>query len=215
MHILVFGDSTVWGAWDIEGGWVQRLRKILDKKHMTNKEFFGIVYNAGISGNTTEHLLGRFEFETKQRLEELEKGEDLIIIISIGGNDSAYFKNKNSNWISPEKFKENIKKLIELARKFSSKIIFVGLEPIDESKSDPLPWDDNISYKNEYIQNYNEIIKSICKNENIIFVEIFDEWVNQDYKKFLCDDGFHPNSEGHKKIFEKVKETLIKNKLIE
>jgi lysophospholipase L1-like esterase len=159
--------------------------------------------------------LGRFEFETKQRLEELEKGEDLIIIISIGGNDSAYFKNKNSNWISPEKFKENIKKLIELARKFSSKIIFVGLEPIDESKSDPLPWDDNISYKNEYIQNYNEIIKSICKNENIIFVEIFDEWVNQDYKKFLCDDGFHPNSEGHKKIFEKVKETLIKNKLIE
>jgi len=30
----------------------------------------------------------------------------------------------------------------------------------------------------------------------------------------LLEDGLHPNSEGHKKIFESVKEFLIKNKII-
>lgn len=27
MRILVFGDSIVYGAWDTEGGWAERLKK--------------------------------------------------------------------------------------------------------------------------------------------------------------------------------------------
>lgn len=32
VQILFFGPSTTYGAWDSEGGYVQRLRKYLDKK---------------------------------------------------------------------------------------------------------------------------------------------------------------------------------------
>ncbi len=36
-RILVFGPSTTYGAWDIEGGWVQRLRRYLDEKQLAEK----------------------------------------------------------------------------------------------------------------------------------------------------------------------------------
>jgi lysophospholipase L1-like esterase len=82
-QILVFGDSNTWGAWDREkGGWVNRLRLFLDRE---GDDVF--LYNLGISDNTTQDVLGRFEFETKQRMKE---DPDLVIIFDIGSNDSQF-----------------------------------------------------------------------------------------------------------------------------
>jgi lysophospholipase L1-like esterase len=210
VRILVFGASITYGAWDKEGGCVQRLRKFLDEKTLTDPNFYCIIYNLGISGDTTEDLLERFEFETKQRLKEEEK---TIIIFAIGTNDSQFIHSQNSLRHSPQKFQNNLQKLVNLARKFSSKIIFVGLTPVDELKVDPIPWDTDKSYKNEYIQKYNEIIKSVCKKNKIYFIEILEKFVKLDYKDLL-EDGLHPNSKGHQEIFEIVKDYLIQNKII-
>ena len=211
-RILIFGDSIVYGAWDRgkEGGWVQRLRKFLDEKHFIEPDFEYSVYNLGVSGNTIGELLERFEFETKQRLEE---GEEIIIIFQIGINDSQFVISENKLRTSPEKFKENIQNLIKVAKIFTQKIIFVGLTLVDESKTTPIPWNPNKIYKNENIKRNNEIIKSVCKENNIYFIEIFDKWLKSDYKNLL-EDGLHPNSQGHQKIFEIVKDFLIQNKII-
>ena len=88
MRIFCFGDSITYGKWDAEHcGWVQRLRRFLDK----NWEIYGdnLVYNLGVSGDTTKNLLTRFEFEIEQRLKE-EK-EEVLIIFYIGINDSLFF----------------------------------------------------------------------------------------------------------------------------
>ncbi len=77
----------------------------------------------------------------------------------------------------------------------------------------PIPWDKDKSYKNENIEKYNGIIKSICKDKNIYFIEIFEKWVVSNYKNLL-EDGLHPNSDGHQKIFDIVKDFIIKNKII-
>jgi len=209
-RILIFGDSITYGAWDKEGGWVQRLRKFLDEKNLADYDFYCLVYNIGVSGDTINDLLERFEFETKQRSKEID---ETIIIFAIGLNDSQFVHSENKNRIPLENFKENIQKLIKSAKKFSSKIIFVGLSPVDETKTTPIPWDTNKSYKNENIQKYNEIIKSVCEENKILFIEIFEDWMKLNYENLL-EDGLHPNSEGHKKIFESVKEFLIKNKII-
>jgi len=212
-RILVFGDSIVYGAWDREkeGGWVQRLRKLLDEKHFIESDFDYSVYNLGVSGNTIGELLERFEFETKQRLEE---GEEIIIIFQIGINDSQFVISQNGLRTLSEKFRENIKELISSAKKFSSKVIFIGLTPVNEEKTTPIPWNPDKIYKNENIKRNDEIIKSVCKKNNIYFVEIFEKWLKSDYKNLL-EDGLHPNSEGHKKIVEDVRDFLIKNKIIE
>jgi len=209
-RILIFGDSITYGAWDKEGGWVQRLRKFLDEKNLTDSDFYCLVYNLGVSGNTINDLIERFEFETKQRLKE---SEETIIIFAIGINDSYFVHSENNNRVPINKFKENIQKLIKSAKKFSSKIIFVGLTPVDETKTTPIPWDADKSYKNEYIEKYNKVIKKVCEENEILFIEIFEDWMKLNYKNLL-EDGLHPNSEGHKKIFESVKEFLIKNKII-
>jgi lysophospholipase L1-like esterase len=209
-QILIFGDSITYGAWDKEGGWVQRLRKFLDEKNLTDSDFYCLVYNLGVSGNNSEDLLERFEFETKQRLKE---DEETIIIFAIGINDSQFVHSKGKHGVPIDKFKDNIQKLISLAQKFSSKIIFVGLTPVDETKTTPIPWNADVSYKNEYIQKYNETIKTICGKNKIYFVEIFEKLKELNYQELL-EDGLHPNSEGHKKIFEIMKDFLIENNLI-
>jgi lysophospholipase L1-like esterase len=209
-QILVFGDSITYGAWDKEGGWVQRLRKFLDEKNSTNPDFYCLVYNLGISGDNSNDLLERFEFETKQRLEE---NEETVIIFAVGVNDSQFVHSENKHRVPLNEFKENIQKLIKLAQKYSSKIIFVGLTTVDETKTTPIPWDADKSYQNKFIQKYNQIVKQVCKENKIYFVEIFEEFTNLNHQKLL-EDGLHPNSEGHKKIFEIIKEFLIKNKII-
>ena len=69
--ILIFGDSIIWGAFDTEGGWATRLKKYFDENR--KEDFNYQVYNLGVSGDTTEDLLDRFEFETKQRINEEEE----------------------------------------------------------------------------------------------------------------------------------------------
>ena len=99
MKILVFGDSIAYGAWDREGGWVQRLRRFLDEK---NSDV--LVYNLSIDSDTTEDLLERFEFETKQRI----RGDEIILIFAIGVNDSQIFRGREL--VPPKSSRKTLKK---------------------------------------------------------------------------------------------------------
>jgi len=210
VQILVFGDSITYGVWDKYGGWVQKLRKFLDEKTLSKPETYFLIYNLGISGGTVEDLLERFEFETKQRLKE---NEGTIFIFAQGINDSQYVHSQKNLRCPPQKFQRNLQTLINLAKKFSSTIVFLGLTPVDESKVDPMPWNIDRSYKNKNVKTFNDIIKSICNGNAIFFIEIYKNLVKTDYKRLL-EDGAHPNSDGHQKIFEIVKEFLVENGII-
>ncbi|NOZ81990.1 MAG: hypothetical protein GXO63_02460 [Candidatus Micrarchaeota archaeon] len=209
MRILVFGDSIAYGAWDEGGGWVQRLRKFLDEKINLPDKDLCLVYNLGVSGDTTKDLLERIENEMKSRRIQ----SDAIVIFSIGINDSCFCKSFNRNNIPLEEFQKNIEKLFVITGKYTEKIISLGLTPVDERKTCPIPWDTDKFYKNEYIQKYNEIIKNACNKYGVRFIDLFDEWRRIDYKNLL-HDGLHPNSNGHKKIFETVKNFLIENEYL-
>lgn len=209
-RIIVFGDTITAGALDYEeGGWVNRLRKFLDMKVFVDRKFSYRVYNLGISGDTTEDILYRLEFEAKNRIKEIE---DNIIIFQIGINDSLFILDKEK-LITPHKnFIENIEKLIKISRKITEKIVFIGLTPVNESKVNPLPWRREVSYKNEYIRRYDDAIREICKKNDVGFIDVFGG-LKSDYDKLL-EDGVHPNAEGHQKIFEDIKDFLIEKKMI-
>lgn len=212
-RILVFGDSIVYGVLDEKrGGWVQELRSFLDEKTLSNPELYYIVYNLGVAGNNTKKLLKRFEFETEQRLVE-EENEETIIIFGIGVNDSQFVLSQNSQRVPLEEYIKNLEKLLNSAREFSQKILFVGLTPVDEKRTTPIPWNKDKFYKNEYVKKFNDSLRSFCQENKVYFIEIFEEMIKIDYSKLLYD-GLHPSSEGHEKIFEIVKNYLIKNKII-
>src|SRR3989344_2546674 len=209
-QILVFGDSIAYGAWDKEGGWVSRLRKFIDEKNLTDPDFECLIYNLGVSGDTTEDLLERFEFELEQRLDE---EMETILIFSIGVNDSQFVKSKYSIKIPQEKFRANLEELITAAKKYSSKIIFVGLWPVNEEKTNPVSWDEDKFYKNDSIRNYSNVIKTICEKNQVHFIVLFGLLLKEDYKKLL-EDGLHPNSQGHQKFFEIIRDFLAENKIV-
>lgn len=189
--ICIFGASTTWGAWDKEkGSWVNRLNLYL------NKNDFIEVYNLGISGDKTSDLLKRFLPEVKAR-------EPNIITFAVGGNDFAYDTSKRKIRVQSEKLKENIQKLINQAKFFTNKIIFLGSTEIDESKTTPVSWNKNTYYTNKSRKDLDLILKQLCQKNKLYFLPLFDTLTNLD-----LEDGLHPNSHGHRKIF------LMKNRFL-
>jgi|SRR5271157_686043 len=211
MKIIVFGDSVADGERDEEGGWVQRLKRSIDAKRMPDSKANNIpVYNLSVSGDNTEGLLKRFDSEIRYLL---DKDTPLTILFAIGLNDSAFFMNNNANWVSRKRFAENLKSLVAMAKKYTGQIIFIGLTPVDESKTTPIPWREELHYRNEYVKEYDAEIKKMCKENDILFIDIFGAFSKTNYKTLL-EDGLHPNSQGHKKIFEIVKAYLIDKKIL-
>src|SRR3989344_9665433 len=97
--ICIFGDSTAWGAWDMEkGGWVNRLWFHVGKRE--GDEYIE-VYNCSVSGGTTDTILERFESEAKIR-------NATTIIFQTGGNDASYRATPDNFLVSAEKFKQNV-----------------------------------------------------------------------------------------------------------
>lgn len=197
--ICVFGDSTAWGAWDIErGGWVSRLWFHVAGRR---EEDWVAIYNLSISGGTTETILDRFESEAKVRKAD-------ALIFQSGGNDS-YLEGKNgSNKVPLDKFRKNLEKIIKKAKKITQNIIFIGFKNVDEARSMPVSWQD-IYYVNSELRKYDEVMKNVCKENDIPYLSIFGLLSNDD-----LEDGVHPNAEGHRKIFEKVKAFLSENRWI-
>jgi lysophospholipase L1-like esterase len=191
-RICIWGDSIVYGAYDPEhGGWGIRLRNYLEGK----SEGWTQVYNLGICGLRTDHLLKSFKTEAALR-------EPDIVIFGIGVNDSKHPKK-----VSPAAYKKNLAKLVSHAQKFTKKIAFVGLTRIDEKSLEPVQPGETY-HSNAAIEIYDRVLEKFCAEEGIPYIPTRDLLVPSDYV-----DGLHPGTKGHQKMFEKILpfvEALIK-----
>lgn len=196
--ICIFGDSTAWGAWDVEkGGWVNRLWFHVAKR---KGDDYVEIYNCSISGGTTDTILERFENEAKIRSAD-------ALIFQTGGNDASYENTPGNYLVSPEKFRKNLEETIKRAKKITDNIIFMDLKNCDESKTMPVSWID-IYYTNENIQKYSKIMEKVCHEHDVTLLDI-KPLDSQDF-----DDGLHPNTQGHEKIFNQVRDFLIEKRWI-
>lgn len=196
--ICIFGDSTAWGAWDLEkGGWVNRLWFHVAKR---SEENYVEIYNQSIPGGTTDTILARFEAEAKIRNAD-------AIIFQTGGNDASYEHTPGNYLVPPDKFRSNLEEIIKRAKQITKNIIFMDLKNCDESKTMPVPWID-IYYTNENMIKYSEIMKEVCLKNDVDFLDIIT--LNTDD----FDDGLHPNANGHEMIFGQVRDFLVEKKWI-
>jgi acyl-CoA thioesterase I len=183
--ICVFGASITSGYNDtIDGGWCDLLKKYFLKDDIC-------VFNLGIAGNDTNDLLKRLEQECYARQPD-------IIIIALGGNDSRYHIKEKKFRISPNIFENNFVKIVDVSKKFTSKIILVGLTKVEEKTINPLFEESGVLYKNEYLKKYDDIIKKVAIQNFVGFIPTFD--LNIEYDT----DGLHPTSKGHKQLFNRI-----------
>jgi len=194
MNICIFGDSITWGArLPFRVGWANLLRNHLEK---VSDDFFS-VYDLGIDKNTSTDLLERFEVEARARNPE-------VIIFAIGTNDSSFISTKNKPMTELVLFEENLRNLSSLAKKYTSRIIFVGLTKGDDNITNPLPQSTTgKSYDKDNIDKYSQIIKKVCETDNLTYIDLKNSLVARDFA-----DGLHPNESGHKKIFKAVSEKI-------
>lgn len=193
INILVFGDSIVYGLYDHDLlGWCNRLRKYYDQ----NDQYTICTYNLGIPGETINDLIKRIEIELNSRL-----ASDNIIVLAVGINDSQYVDNIDRYNIN--EFYANVNKLLDIALKYSNKILYVGLTNVDDNRVKPVCFNKRKSYDNYKIIEYNKIIKKQCETKDIIFIDVFGLLANDDLK-----DGLHPNASGHEKLFNVIKNHL-------
>lgn len=210
MRILFFGDSITQGFFDSQGGWVQRLTN--DYHMFTLQEFSrpdGMwigCFNLGISGDTVERVLDRFDDEVKRR--ETEKGA--IVVIAVGINDARMRDNRA--FIDEYDFQRHFEKLLQKARKTTNKVMCVGLTAVDESLTDPWPYSSGRNqWSNPRINAFEDIIKQAAMREDIVFVPVHDQFLARlEAGHKLLSDGLHPNDEGHAFIAQLVRVELEK-----
>lgn len=186
MNICVFGDSIVWGEGDNEhGGWCQRL-----KNYFLQKDPDSTVFNLGIPGEASSNLIERLEREYVTR-------EGDVLIISIGINDSQIIS--GTKRVSEKVFSTIYKQLLELSIQISKKVLVVGLTRVDESKTTPIPWSKSKSYLNSRIQLFDRIIQQVAEEKKVEYIPVSEVISHTE-----LSDGLHPNSQGHKKIFQTI-----------
>lgn len=210
MRVLVFGDSITQGYWDIEGGWVDKVRRYYDELQIQdlNGRDEPTIFNLGISADTSIDVLKRIEAETIVRTRH---GNLPIIIVQIGVNDSYTLDNRAC--VSIEDYKQNLTSIISKMKPLSTKVIFVGSSACDEERTTPVAWGD-YNYTNTAIKRYEQAMSEVATEHKIPFIPVFDKFLVESSKNSsLLPDGLHPNKEGHQLmadiILPELKELLV------
>jgi len=144
--------------------------------------------NKGISGQTTNQMLKRFQTDVINQT-------PYSVIILAGINDIA----QNTGPITIKKISENIIKMSELAIEENINVIICSVLPANK-----FMWNLSIipTYKVIYL---NSLLKNYCKENNIVFIDFYSEMVDwggglrtpQYTSKY---DLVHPNKRGYKKM---------------
>jgi len=201
--LLAFGDSITFGTGDTkEGGWAGRLKRDFDKK-----DYYNAFYNLGIPGDTTTDLLKRFETEAKARIQKRRPDDSFVILLSIGTNNARFLGSLDKPQTRPADFEKSIQQLIKFSKKYTKEVFFIGLVPVDESKTNPY---EETYFLNERIALFNSIIEKQCNKENIPFLDLYKEWSKEKCQNLLSD-GLHPNAKGYEKMSVSIKKFLEKN----
>lgn len=197
MRILFFGDSATYGQIDDEKcGWVHRLRLAYEQRPGDKQEF----YNLGISGNMAANVVKRLALETESRR---WYDEELAIVVAVGMNDSKF---KGETYAStPELFAGELEQILSAARQYTTKILFVGINPVDESLTIPFaPSIAGSCYSNERIKEFETAISVFCAENSAAFVPLFQAMQDRLKEEQLLADGLHPNAAGHQFLAELI-----------
>lgn len=204
-QVYAFGDSITYGAWDIkDSGWASLLRKYFDDKAEKDPQFYGLVYNLGIPGETTEGLVKRFKPETEARF---RKGEEYIFLFAFGANDSALILSKGEFKVSVEDYIRNLDTVLEDAKTYSTKLVLLNTTPVVEKVTAHVESKDK-SRLNEYVERYNMALDELARRHNVPVLDVYSVFRQHDLESLFCEDGLHPNETGHRIIFDLVTKQL-------
>lgn len=191
-NYIIIGDSITYGIGDFEtGGYASMFKKYIVEKD-DSLACSNFVHIAGFPGATSKDILNKID----SILDGLgDKVFDNVVILSIGVNDVTYFDGDFKK--SKENYRNNMTNIIKKITDRGYVLILLGLTRIE--------LDDNGYYNNSNIEEYEQDLKIILDNDDVLkelsnkYIEMKDVLSKDDYI-----DGLHPNTKGHRKMFERI-----------
>lgn len=201
IRILVLGDSIAYGGWDTQGGWVERLKR---QAHKITADSVGKtkiqIMNLGIGGDNSTKILARIHNEVQARFSQTW---DMKIILSFGVNDE---RAKDGVIEVPiEKYKLNIKSIIEEAKKFTNDILIVGNPPLGKNSVSFKVFE----YSDDRLRNYDEVLKNTADEMGIKFLPIRPIFESAGLNGLFVYDDIHVSDSGHELIEREVKPFVL------
>ena len=152
------------------------------------------IINAGVSGDTTDGFIKRFE-------EDVERFKPNLVTIMFGINDAT----KGEKYLS--KFESNLYVITKSIKEIGSEILVLTQNPIMLNVNE-----ESINTRASYVE-YSKCIRDFVKQYEIPFCDIFLSWQKHvqanPYKALgLMNDPIHPNERGQKFIAETLFEHL-------
>lgn len=202
MRILAFGDSITYGAWDSQGGWVERLKQYAHTKTIESNGLTKIqVLNLGVGGDTSSKLLKRIEPEIIARQ---SNNWPLTIVLTFGANDERSIHGVSE--VNIDTFKQNVEEILTIAQRYSTDVYVIESPPLN---SDTILFK-NQEYSNKRIQEYMHAQQAIAAKLGITYLPIYQKYI-QSATNLLSSDNLHPNDAGHDVIYQTVKDVLFNN----
>jgi acyl-CoA thioesterase-1 len=200
--IFIFGDSIAYGAWDPAGGWVERLRQWLFGTTRDEYNLGTFLYNLSIVGETTAELRTRFPTELAAR----QPAPEDLIVFATGINDAQCVHGQPI--ATPADVCTNVRALLQQARAWTPRLCWVGLTPVDDARTTPIPWMPDRAYRTATVAAFEAAIRQTAAAEVIPYIEFFSAWTADRAYQQLLFDGIHPNAAGHAQIYERMKAFL-------
>ena len=199
-NYIIIGDSITYGIGDFEtGGYASMFKKYIVEKD-DSLVCSNFVHIAGFPGATSRDILSRIDSILDGLKDEMF---DNVVILSIGVNDVTYFDGDFKK--SKEIYRNNMTNIIRKITDRGYELILLGLTRIE--------LDDSGYYNNSNIEDYetdlkiildnDDVLKELSKDNGIKYIEMKDILSKDDYI-----DGLHPNTKGHRKMFERIKDSL-------
>ncbi len=205
-NYIIIGDSITYGIGDFEsGGWATMFKNYIINKD-DSKVCNNYVHLAGFPGAKSSDILNKIN----NILQSFMHKEFVnTVVLSIGINDTQVFNGEPRNNI--EQYKSNIEKIAKHVIDSGCNLIVLGLTRIEIDEK--FLWKPNKYYDNkiisEYDRNlklilyYDSELKELCTNSKIKYIPMQELLEKADFI-----DGLHPNHNGHKKIFEYIREII-------
>jgi len=201
-RVYVFGDSLVYGAWDSQGGWCDRLKRKLHQQKITSPAAVKVqLFNLGIGGENSRALLRRFkvEIEARNRVDW-----PAVIVVATGANDTRMVSG-GAPAVSSAEYRQNLESLLSIAKSFTDKILLVGLAPVQHA----LQEFKGTFLSNELLHQYDEIMTEVAESHAVPKVQLL-EVLGAANEPIFSTDGVHPNDAGHALIEQLVSVELEK-----
>ena len=196
--LVALGDSGVFGWGDpLEGGWCERLRR-----HWMDLPGGPVLYNLGVRGDGLERLAARLAAEVGCR-GELRRQLPQGILLGVGLNDTARVGRADGRpQLDADGFLFGLQQLLRQARTIAP-VHVIGLTPVDEAA---MPYAEVFWYSQADIRRYEGLLEEACLEADVPFLPLLEDLLaDHDWPQWLSSDGLHLNSEGHRQVYQRVR----------